>query len=170
MYFFELGVWPAEQEGQAARPGGWQTAGSGCGSRGGVRVHSRGGHQDDTDRQRLQVVGWYCVFLCHNKYYHFITVEIIIFFDCIIFSHPLHTFCLTVLPGHLARPQRMPTHPALMPSSRFLCDATTAPPHCMANFHWLIWPEMSAAQMSTATIAALWSRLQRSTAVCWPSR
>lgn len=74
---FELGVWPAEQEGQAARPGGWQTAGSGCGSGGGVRVHSRGGHQNDTDRQRMQVLGWYCVFLCHNKYYHFIIVEII---------------------------------------------------------------------------------------------
>lgn len=74
---FELGVWPAEQKGQAARPGRWQTAGPGCGSGRGVCVHSRGGHQDDTDRQRMQVLGWYYVFQCHNKYYRFIIIEII---------------------------------------------------------------------------------------------
>lgn len=56
IFFLELGVWPAEQEGQAAGPGGWETASSGCGPGGGVRVHRRGGHQDDTDWHCIQVV------------------------------------------------------------------------------------------------------------------
>lgn len=73
MFFLELGVWPVEQEGQAASPGGWQTAGSGCGPGGGVCVHRRGGHQNDTDWLCIQVVEWIfevihfflgCVFSC----------------------------------------------------------------------------------------------------------
>lgn len=163
IFFLELGVWPAEQESQAAGPGGWQTASSGCGPGGGVRVHSRGGHQDDTDRHCIQVVtiNVFTVFFLSN-----LNVLGCVYLFPVRVHEPLLCFSSAVLPGHPARPRPTAIHPAHMPSSRFLCGAITAPPHCTANFHWLTWLEMSEARMSTAMIAPPWLRLRRSTAVC----
>lgn len=53
---------------------------------------------------------------------------------------------------------------------RLSYGATTEPARCTANFHWSIWLAMSAAQMSAAMTATLWSKLLRSTAACWLSR
>lgn len=59
-----LGLWPAEQEGQAASPGGWAPAGSGGGPGGSLRVHSRRRHKDDPAGQRMQVNMAYIVYVC----------------------------------------------------------------------------------------------------------